>query len=504
MGASTAESVRRLGARGWWRDLLLFAIAAALSASTILREANTHDEGFMLVNATRILDGQLPYRDFYLNYGPGQPLLLAGVEGIFGPSLLGWRIVRVVLDALVAVLAYRVARRTCSEPLALLAFAATAAAMAYPPLPHPNPAVIALGLGAILVARRSPIAAGVLSGLAVFFYPLPGFAAVAGALLASTEAHEPWRRAVLRALLAAGITAGALFLPFVAADSGSFFDQALGFAVAVPGLKRSPFPLSYDGPLDLDEVVRFYLPLLLVVASAVWALFALVRRPPLPALAPAMLALAGLGYLLSRPDDFHLIPLAATLPILLADQAQRLLDTGLRPAALLLTVLLALIALVALDNKRIQAVEPDRLVAIPVDVADGVQERPAEARALGEVVDFVRARVSVDEPVFVGNPRFDRLGLGNPLLYVFLQRPNPTRYDGMGLTTKPELQREIIEDLRANRPAIMVRWLDPTAAELRPSAPGPSPGADLLDAYLDRTYRRVRRFGDYVVFERRA
>ena len=167
-----------------------------------------------------------------------------------------------VLDALVAVLAYRVARRTCSEPLALLAFAATAAAMAYPPLPHPNPAVIALGLGAILVARRSPIAAGVLSGLAVFFYPLPGIAAVAGALLASTEAREPWRRAVLQGLLAAGITAGALFLPFVAADSGSFFDQALGFAVAVPGLKRSPFPLSFDGPLDLDEVVRFDLPLL--------------------------------------------------------------------------------------------------------------------------------------------------------------------------------------------------------------------------------------------------
>ena len=54
--------------------------------------------------------------------------------------------------------------------------------------------------------------------------------------------------------------------PCVVAGSGSFFDQALGFALAVPGLKRSPFPLSYDGPLDPNEVCSFYLPLLLVVA----------------------------------------------------------------------------------------------------------------------------------------------------------------------------------------------------------------------------------------------
>jgi hypothetical protein len=496
--------VRRLVAQGWWRDVALFALAAALSSITILREANTHDEGFMLVNATRILDGQLPYRDFYLNYGPGQPLLLAGVEGIFGPSLLSWRIVRVLLDATVSLLAYRVARRTSSEPLALLAFAATAAAMAYPPLPHPNPAVLALGLGAILAARRSPPAAGALSGLAVFFYPLPGFAAVAGAVLAATEGERTWRRAATGTLGAAALTAGVLFLPFIVADARSFFDQALGFAVAVPGLKRSPFPLSYDGPLDLDEVVRFYLPLLLVAASIVWALLAALHRPPPWALAPAMLALAGLGYLLSRPDDFHLIPLAATLPILLADQAQRELDRGLRPAALVLAVLLALIALVGIDNKRIQAIEPDRLEAIPVDVADGVRERPAEARALGELVDYVRSRVPAGDPVFVGNPRFDRLGLGNPLLYVLLQRPNPTGYDGMGLTTKASVQREIIDDLEEARPAIVVRWLDPTAPELRPGAPGPSPGAGLLDAYLERHYREVALFGDYVVFQRRA
>ena len=482
----------------------LFVLAAALSGFTILREANTHDEGFMLQAALRLLDGQVPYRDFYLNYGPGQPLGLAGLDGIFGSSLLTWRIVRVLLDATVSVLAYGVARRSCSVPLSLLAFAGTAAAMAYPPLPHPNPAVLALGLGAILVARRSPVAAGAMGGAAVFFFVPSGLAAAAGAVLASTEAERPWR-AALRATAAAAVTVLVLIGPVaVVAGFGAFFGQALGFALSVPGLKRSPFPLSYDGPFDPNEVLSFYLPLLLVAASAVWALLALRKRPSLWALAPAMLALAGLAYLLSRPDPFHYIPLAAVLPILLAGQAQREIDGGFRPAGIVLVALAALIAVIGIDNKRIQAVEPARLDAIPVDVADGVRERPAEARALGEVIDFVRARVPDGEPVFVANPRHDRLGLGNPLLYVFLDRPNPTEYDGLGLTTRASVQREIVADLERARPELMVRWLDPSAPGLRRGAPGGSPGAEILDSYLDERYTPLRRFGDYAVYERRA
>jgi hypothetical protein len=495
---------RRLNAQGWWREVLLFALAAALSGFTILREANTHDEGFMLQAALRLLDGQVPYRDFYLNYGPGQPLALAGLDGIFGSSLLSWRILRVVLDATVSVLAYRVALRSCSQPLALLAFVATAAAMAYPPLPHPNPSVLALGLGAILVARRSPVTAGVMGGAAVFFFVPSGLAAAAGAVLASSEWDRPWR-AMLRAAVAAGVTVLLLIGPVaIVAGTGRFFSQALGFALEVPGLKRSPFPLTYDGPFDPNEVLSFYLPLLLVVATAAWALLVLRRRPPPWALAPAMLMLAGLAYLLSRPDPFHFIPLAATLPILLAAQAQREIDDGARPLAIVSVVLVALIALIGLDNKRLQAVEPSRLDRIPVDVADGVQERPPEARALGAVVDFVRARVGPGEPVFVANPRHDRLGIGNPLLYVLLDRPNPTGYDGLGLTTQAKVQREIAADLERSRPALMVRWLDPTAPRLRRNAPGSTPGAAILDRYLDRRYSKLRRFGDYVVLERRA
>ena len=228
------------------------------------------------------------------------------------------------------------------------------------------------------------------------------------------------------------------------------------------------------------------------------------RRPPAWALAPAALGLGGLAYMVSRPDDFHLIPLAVAVALLLAAQAQRELDAGDRVTAAVLTVGIALIALHGLDAKRVHATVPHGLVPIPVDVADGVREVPPEARALGEVVRYVRARVPPGDPVFVANPRHDRLGLGNPLLYFLLQRPNPTRHDGLGLVTDAGIQREIVGDLRAARPAIAIRWLDPTAPQLRRSAPGSSPGARVLDRYLDSVYVPVRRFGNYVVMTRRA
>ena len=93
---------------------LLALCAAALSAFTILRGYGPHDEGLMLAWARRIADGQWPYRDFWSNYAPGQPLLLAALVKLFGPSLLWWRIVRVAIDATVSVLAFAYVRRHSS------------------------------------------------------------------------------------------------------------------------------------------------------------------------------------------------------------------------------------------------------------------------------------------------------------------------------------------------------------------------------------------------------
>src|SRR2546429_7550481 len=71
-----------------WATVALFAAAAVLSAFTILREIGPHDEGLMLQAAARMARGERPYRDFWWNHGPGQPLVPGALWKAGRPSLL--------------------------------------------------------------------------------------------------------------------------------------------------------------------------------------------------------------------------------------------------------------------------------------------------------------------------------------------------------------------------------------------------------------------------------
>jgi hypothetical protein len=486
------------------RLALLFGLGALLSGLTILDGINPHDEGLVLQAAARVADGELPYRDFYANYGPGQYYLVGALDAIFGSSLLAWRIVRVTLDALVAVLAYALVRRDAPEPFALGAWVAVIAVMAHPTLPHPNATALALALGAILLAGRSPAGAGVLAGLAFTFRFDIGIAAgVAAALAAAGDRGRG--AAALRAAAAATATGSLLVAPFAIAAPGDFWDQTIGFALDEQSLQRLPLPSAYDGGFEPNKILAFYLPYVLMGGLALWLAVAAATRAPLRLWAAFPLAVAGLAYLLARADEFHLVPLAAVLPVLLAGGAAREWLAGRKPAALVLALPLALVAIVGLDTNRIDSVSGPPLERIPLDVADGVKAPPDEARALEELVPYVRERVPAGRPIFVAGPRHDLVRVGNPLVYVLAGRPNPTRYDVMqpGVVTTGEVQREIVRVLRRSRTGLVVRWLSPVASEAEPNGAGRSSGVRILDRELARRYAEVERFGDYAVLRLR-
>ena len=509
------ERAQGAAAVAWWRYVLLFGLGALLSGLTILDGINPHDEGLVLQAGARVADGQLPYSDFYANYGPAQYYLAGGLDAVFGPSLLAWRIVRVVLDALVGVFAYSLARREAQEPLALAAWLAVVGVMAYPTLPHPNAPALALAFAALLVARRSPAAAGVLAGVGFAFRFDLGAAAAIGAAIAAAAGDPPaargavaaasGRRAALQCIAGAAATAIVLIAPFALAAPGDFWDQTVGFALDEQSLQRLPLPGSYDGAFEPNKLLAFYLPYVLIAGLALWLALAAASRAPLRLWAPFPLALAGLAYLLSRADEFHAVPLAAVLPVLLATLAGRERLSGRMPAAAALAIPLVLVALYGLDQNRIEILTPPPLEPLDVDVADGVKARPGEARALEELVPYVRQRVPGGAPIFVANPRHDLVRAGNPLVYVLVDRPNPTRYDVMqpGVVTTEEVQREMVRDLRRAGTDLVVRWVSPVATEAEPNGAGRSSGVRTLDRHLARLYAEVERFGDYAVLRRR-
>jgi 4-amino-4-deoxy-L-arabinose transferase-like glycosyltransferase len=90
------------------------------------------DEGILLQGAQRILDGQIPYRDFFSFYTPGSFYLVAALFKFFGNSFFAVRFSLAITGAGCAVLTYLLARRVCSRGHSLFAAAlAVTAGVAY-------------------------------------------------------------------------------------------------------------------------------------------------------------------------------------------------------------------------------------------------------------------------------------------------------------------------------------------------------------------------------------
>ena len=162
---------------------------------------------------------------------------------------------------------------------------------------------------------------------------------------------------------------------------------------------------------------------------------------------------------------------------------------------------LGLIALHGLDRRAGQLLHPPSLATVPGPVADGVQTDKADARSLRSLEGSIQTLTRPGEPIFVANPRHDRVTAGDPLLYVILGRPNPTRYDVMqpGVITTAPVQREIVDSLRRSDTRVVIRWLDPRAEATEPNGSARSSGVHILDRYLAAAYRPYARYGVYQV-----
>jgi hypothetical protein len=523
--------------------LALFAGAALLSAITVLDGIQPNDEGLMLQAAARIAHGEVPYRDFWWFYPPGQPLLLAGLWKVLGPSLLEWRVLRVVCDAAVSVLAWRLALRGGASPRGALAvWLAAALAMAYPSGPHPYAPTLVLCLAALLTFEDRPVVAGVLAGLAAYWrLEFAGYLAL-GILLACAVSRAP--RTAGRSAGAAAVTAVVAYAPIVAlAGIGRSWDLLVKYPLTEFSAYQSlPFPLHYDGPLNTgsiggflsdsaENLLLFYLPLVLVVGLAV-GLLGLARtwsRDSAWRLAVGVFGIGMAHYLITRPDVFHTAPLAVVAAVLVgwavsgraapsggvapagrsapsggAGATPRTIAARSGPVLALLGVAVLAYAIVEGADRRWLELRGD-YVPLHLPVADGVRVRNGDRADIQRAVAALQARVPTGSPTYVATLRSDLVTSGYPLLYVLADRPNATRYDieAPGVVTSLPVQREIVADLERARPAAVVRDIAAITAAREPNKAGRSSGVRFLDHYLSTAYRPVARYGRFVVLARR-
>ena len=493
----------------------LFACAWLISGFTIFRGGAEFDEGVVLAAAGRVAGGEVPYRDFLWPYGPAQPYVLGAWFDLFGPSLMSWRVLRVLCDAAIAVVVYVLVRRDAPPWLALAAWLTAACAMAQPTSASPFPfALLSVLIGYALVTRpralntADVVGAGVLVAVAAAWrldFALYGAAAIVSVLLLRPG---PGKGRSLGRFAAVAVALTALvYAPFAALlGPADLYDELIGKSLREKGWWTLPFPFSYDDGLrlwppgalaaDAKDAVGFYLPLIgvagLVVAAVAWLPRA---REAWRVTGLLVVGACLVAYLLSRTDEFHVTPL---LVVLAAALALGMAVTTWRPAALACAALLAVLLVHGVANRGSALLDPPALDTIDVPVADGAKAPPAEARAIERMVATVQRLVPPGEPIYAPTLRSDLVRFNEPRIYVLTERPNAASAD-FGLLARAEEQREAVAALERERPRAVVRWLDPISVVREPNRRGEPSRSRLLDDYLAREYRPLERFGDYEV-----
>ena len=306
-----------------WGAISVAVIASLLAMPLWAAPWNLFDGGITAASAGFTLNGLLPYRDYWLLYGPLSGWLLAIPTALFGPSVELTRLVGLFLLSVQGVIVYGLCRRwTDVFPAALLAVSSSLIVAAFVGLEMSAWTLsMALGLLAFslrLDARR-PFLVGLLLGLAFLSRHDIGTYALLASLL------FPERRLLL---LGFAVLTVPTFLVLSALSSvPAMFEQLVWYPLigrrqfrGVPGL---------DAMMPMD--VALLLTILLAVVPRLAIAVSLVRG--FRDRRRDFLAIALFGALCQlqtegRPDAVHLA--AATTPAIVLIAAN--LPRGRRPA----------------------------------------------------------------------------------------------------------------------------------------------------------------------------
>ncbi len=494
---------------------------------------NFYDEGVVVYGAQRVLEGDRPYRDFWVLYPPGQFWVIAALFKLFGSSILverGWDI---AVRAAVASLSYLITAHIAPRPWALLAWAFSIAWLwavgfhGYPLLP-----ALALTLASCwffigALQKRSERAnlflAGLFVGVAIAFRHDIAFyvflsEVVALRLVARSKAEaQPariiWRKWIHDTLiLMAGIAGPAVILGgylIGTTPAKDLLEQLIVFPATVyPGVRSLPYPLPTRD--SLLTVFPFYFHFIVLGAAMVFLFTTRKSKDSdktffLRGVVLFLSVLVGLLFLKSlvRPHVVHMIhffvPTFILAACLMAQVRKELILGGMG-----LILASALCGMTIFPVVKAQEVI-DRTESLRRNTVLN-QRQNQFPRAGGLVIDanqaaavkYVQDHVPPKGKIFVGAGRHDTLVFNDVLFYFLSERDSATRYHELhpGQITTRSVQQEIVEELQREHVEYVVLYVGADHYH-EPNRSGISSHVTVLDDFLGSHYETVEEFGKY-------
>jgi hypothetical protein len=451
------EHVLTLGALGLLAAFALYALLRTASWPLI------HDVPLLHFIATRMLAGDLPYRDHFDMNLPGTYAVHLLVLSTLGSSDAAWRTFDIGLLLLTSWTLYSYCR---PGGVALAVWAALIHIPLYLTFGPSNTGqrdamvVPCMIVGLHLTARSmertghgwSLGVAGFLFGLAATVKP---YVVVLLAMLVALYILQNWRtprvavRGALSLCSSAAIPLGGMLMWLAASGSlASFLDLLVGYLIPFYGglMRRSPIEL-------LLKLVAF-----LIASGLGLALCAGLQRGALAShrarLAAAALAYGGIHFLIQGKGwNYHLLPLQAFALMAATCWFSLAVQRGGRPRSLALAVLLIVSGVVG--ARGLLVVERPTSLATAKPLVGALVD---DLQAIGLAP---HATVQVLDTTDGGIHALFRLGLRQPTRFIY---DFPLLHNE-GTPFVQRLRGELIADLQAHRPAAIVifhnAWLPP-------------------------------------------
>lgn len=533
--------------------IAVFLVSFILIFLLMERDLNIFDEGIVLVDALRTLNGDIIHRDYYSLYGPVSYYFLAGLFSLSEYRFILGRIYGIgVMAGIVAMTFALLAPRT-RRAICLVSTVACGLWMVATPF-HLYPVfpclLLALVGSAILLPPGATVRslrlflAGCCTGIAAlvrydggFFLLVAHLIVIAVLARATAPNGGRWAAAWCRSGFIYCCGTAVVFLPVavaflmvapLSAFIADIFDYPLNHYASARGL---PFP-SPVAIIRKPSEAGIYFPIFVSLLAAV-ELFSRSRKRRHSSLPKGERALESeFSFLVMfstltpifyykgivSVQTVHMLMSIVPAGILLAVLVDRWWDRQTSRAGATVALVLCLAIIPPLfaaasadwgDRKRTVAGWAVKRISRfvtgrPINDDCSVPNSMAMARLRADysaVSNYLRHYSRPDERIFVGLDRHDKIFLNSVSLYFSSERLPGTHWHQFdpGIQNRADIQPLIIADLERNR----VRWVvrDSSFAEVDlPNDSSRSSGVYLLDKYLATHYRPVARAGKVEVW----
>jgi hypothetical protein len=538
----------------------LFLISFGYCLSLNRSYLNIYDEGITVYGAARIMQGEIPYRDFWAIYPPGQFYALALLFKFFGASIIVERIYSGIVSFLIVVFTYCLTRKLVSQKFALISWFLITLWIggpfffySYPILPAIMFALIScLCLSEFIFKKRKwgLLLAGISTGVAVLFRHDIGFYT----FLSETaviipfeyvslsknannrawrvfEGLQTWSKYLVGVIVVILPATG--FLIYNVPVRELLSDLILFPAMTFPKYRSLPYPGPIPNPtgiigggqtifnyaIETLGRVPFYFPPIVFAITLVGIMFSICNRRNLSEQKwlTILLFLLGVTFFnqaISRSDKIHLLPaITPTIilfPSLLSNIVRKdnIMSHFAIRSFLYFLALLVVLSFTLDSLKRIiktGSILPltTDLVSMDVNRARGIYLPAEQAGHLTKAVGYIQSCVPEEGKIFVGNSRHDRSFANDIMFYFLSERHSATKYHDLhpGLTTTRPIQREIIDELNRYGVNYIVLWSGLENVR-EPNKSGESSSISDLDDFIRNNYKNIIRFGPYTILKR--